>query len=179
MHTPSRVCGSARCSYVVSSRLSGRPFGSWWREGGVDLAGDVALQAANDLSLAEAFGGATFHVGACRLLVAHADCWRSTSVAFCDQRESRWLIPSSSSGADPNGASCRAGRPRPRSGLGAPAAAPGEFTYRHLGECLDVALAKPRHLRVRDHSGVELRPPDAAQSRTRLSHSASPEPPAS
>jgi hypothetical protein len=42
-------------------------------EHGVDLAGDVAFQAADDLSFAFAFAGAPDDVGPCRLVVAHAD----------------------------------------------------------------------------------------------------------
>ena len=39
-------------------------------EGGVDLAGDVALEAAEDLALGLAFGRAALRVGACALAVA-------------------------------------------------------------------------------------------------------------
>ena len=40
---------------------------------GVDLPGDVALEAADDLAFAEAFGGASFDVVAGGLVVAHPD----------------------------------------------------------------------------------------------------------
>src|SRR4051812_17348278 len=41
------------------------------REVGVDLPGDVALEAADDLSLAEALAGAAFDVVAGGLVMAH------------------------------------------------------------------------------------------------------------
>jgi hypothetical protein len=40
---------------------------------GVDLAGDVALEAADDLTFAQSFGGASFDVVAGGLVVAHPD----------------------------------------------------------------------------------------------------------
>ena len=44
----------------------------WW-EVLVDLAGDVALEAADDLAFGQALGGAAFDVGAGGLVVAHPD----------------------------------------------------------------------------------------------------------
>jgi hypothetical protein len=41
-------------------------------EVGVDLAGDVTLEAADDLFLRQAFFGAAFDVGACGRVRAHA-----------------------------------------------------------------------------------------------------------
>jgi hypothetical protein len=48
-------------------------FDGWSRQVGVDLSGDVALQTADDLAFAEAFGGAPFDVVAGGLVGAHAD----------------------------------------------------------------------------------------------------------
>lgn len=42
-------------------------------EDAVDLAGDVALEAADDLGLGQALGGAPLDVGAGGCVVAHAD----------------------------------------------------------------------------------------------------------
>jgi len=42
-------------------------------EDGVDLSGDVALQAADDLRLGQALGGAPLDVGSGGRMVAHAD----------------------------------------------------------------------------------------------------------
>ena len=42
-------------------------------ERGVDLAGDVAFEAAHDLAFALALAGAAVDVGPGRLVVAHAD----------------------------------------------------------------------------------------------------------
>ena len=42
-------------------------------EGVVDLAGDVALEAADDLGLAEPFGGASAGVGAGGFVVLESD----------------------------------------------------------------------------------------------------------
>src|SRR4029450_6454274 len=58
------LCSSSRV-------LQGGGLRSW--EGGVDLSGDVALEAADDLAFAEAFGGASLDVGAGGLVVADAD----------------------------------------------------------------------------------------------------------
>src|SRR5580693_8072395 len=52
------------------SRLCG--VGEVGLEGVVDLAGDVALEAAHDLALGFAFGGAALDVGAGALAVAQA-----------------------------------------------------------------------------------------------------------
>jgi hypothetical protein len=41
-------------------------------EGSVDLAGDVAFEAADDFFLCEAFGGAAFDVGAGALVPAQS-----------------------------------------------------------------------------------------------------------
>src|SRR5512135_1494095 len=50
-------------------------FGEVRAEGVVDLAGDVALEAAHDFALGLAFGGAAFDVGAGAVAVAQpADC---------------------------------------------------------------------------------------------------------
>src|SRR5688500_18314292 len=43
-----------------------------WRRGPVDLAGNVSLEAANDLLLGLALGGALCHVGSGTLVAAHA-----------------------------------------------------------------------------------------------------------
>src|SRR3954464_5110852 len=45
----------------------------WSWQVGVYLSGDVALEAADDLAFAEAFGGASFDVVAGGLVVAHPD----------------------------------------------------------------------------------------------------------
>src|SRR5215213_286826 len=79
-------CGrrcSAECEQLLSRshRWSGgfrdRQNGWRWRtrswEGGVDLAGDVALETADDLAFAETFDGSSLHVVPGRLMVAHAD----------------------------------------------------------------------------------------------------------
>src|SRR4029450_11739320 len=58
------LCSSSRV-------LQGGGLRSW--EGGVDLSGDVAVEAADDLAFAEAFGGASLDVGAGGLVVADAD----------------------------------------------------------------------------------------------------------
>jgi hypothetical protein len=43
------------------------------RQVGVDLAGDVALEAADDLAFAEAFDGSSLQAVTGELVVAHAD----------------------------------------------------------------------------------------------------------
>src|SRR4029453_1460222 len=63
------VCWNRSMLLCSSSRvLQGGGLRSW--EGGVDLSGDVALEAADDLAFAEAFGGASLDVGAGGLVVA-------------------------------------------------------------------------------------------------------------
>jgi hypothetical protein len=59
---------------LCSSSGEGVWFGEGWSgEVGVDLAGDVALEAADDLAFAEAFGGAAGDVVAGGLVVSHPD----------------------------------------------------------------------------------------------------------
>ena len=63
-------------SMFVKSLGSGRVGlcgGGWAGEVGEDLAGDVTLEAADDLAFGESFSGAAFDVGAGEWVVAHAD----------------------------------------------------------------------------------------------------------
>ena len=57
---------------VVETAVRGRGVGEVGAQGVVDLAGDVALEAAHDFALGLAFGGAAFDVGAGALAVAQA-----------------------------------------------------------------------------------------------------------
>src|ERR1700751_939986 len=60
------LCLSSGCG-------EGGRVGFWAWEIGVDFAGDVALQAADDLAFVEAFVGPSFDVGAGGFVVTHAD----------------------------------------------------------------------------------------------------------
>ena len=61
-------CGSRLAGQAVT-RSWGSVSGS--AQAGIDLAGDVALEAADDLFLGQAFGGAPLDVGAGRRVRAH------------------------------------------------------------------------------------------------------------
>lgn len=63
------LCSSSCCwKRVVRDRGRG-----WSGKVGVDFPGDVALQAADDLAFAQAFGGAPLDVVAGRLVATHPD----------------------------------------------------------------------------------------------------------
>ena len=62
MRQPNRGSGRPRSSVASVSDMA---------EVGVDLAGDVPFEAADDLFLRQAFGGAPFDVGAGRRVGAH------------------------------------------------------------------------------------------------------------
>ena len=63
------LCLSSVCSWPVFGQELGLLVG----QVGVDLAGDVALEAADDLSFAEAFGGAALDVVDGGLVAPHSD----------------------------------------------------------------------------------------------------------
>ena len=52
-------------------------------EDGVDLAGDVAFQGADDLGFGQSLGGAPLDVGAGGGMVAHADQYDAVQGGVC------------------------------------------------------------------------------------------------